>query len=141
MYRKASIREGRTDDRAVLFMEARASFGQRPDWRDERTVRVLEQDTVFVAEVGGALAGFVALQPDPPSIEIEELLVTAGHEDEDVGAQLLAYAEGWAIWNGATALRVIAERDNHSARSLYLLHGFWPCGEELLERSLPIVEH
>jgi GNAT superfamily N-acetyltransferase len=118
-------------------MEAWASFGHRSDWRDHRTVRVLEQDTVFVAEVGGAIAGFVALQHDPPSIEIEELLVTAGHEHEDVGSQLLAYAEGWAISNGATTLRVIAERDNHSARSLYLLHGFAPCGDELLERSLP----
>src|SRR5918992_269395 len=48
-------------------------------------------------EVAGAPAGYVALEEDGPLVRVEQLFVSSEHEDEDVGAQLVDYAEGYAI--------------------------------------------
>ena len=136
MYQKAIIRTARSDDRSLLFSEAKALFGGHPAWRSDRTLNVLEHDTVFVAEVDASIAGFVALSHEPPAMAIDELLVCLGHEQEQVETQLLAYAEGYAISQEARTLRVIVERENPGARQLYSRAGFAPVGDELLERSL-----
>lgn len=139
MYQKASIRTARSDDRALLFSEARALFGDHPAWRSERTLDVLEHDMVFVAEVDSSVAGFVALRDQPAAVEIDELLVCQGHEQEEIETQLLAYAEGFAIARAARTLRVVVERENPSAHDLYTRAGFVPVSEELLERRLATV--
>jgi ribosomal protein S18 acetylase RimI-like enzyme len=54
-----------------------------------------------------------------------------------VGRKLLAYAEGYAIADGAPSLLIVAEPDNHAARGLYLRFGFVPIGGDLLELVLP----
>src|SRR5262249_16762194 len=61
-YRKATIRPYRPEDESVLFSLARESFGERPAWSDAQTLTALETDTVFVAELGGAAAGYVAVE-------------------------------------------------------------------------------
>jgi len=136
MYRKASIRTAHSDDRSLLFSEARAIFGEHPAWRNDRTLDVLKHDMVFVAEVEASVAGFVALRDQPSAVEIDELLVCLGHENEEIETQLLAYAEGYAISRAARTLRVVVERENAGAHDLYTRAGFLPVGEELLERSL-----
>jgi predicted N-acetyltransferase YhbS len=60
-YRKVAIRAYRREDEAALFGLARRSFGERGGWSDERTLGVLESETVFVAEIDDAPAGHVAL--------------------------------------------------------------------------------
>lgn len=136
MYRKASIRTARSDDRSLLFSEAWALFGDRPTWRSNHTLDVLDNDMVFVAEVGASVAGFVALRDQPLAVEIDELLVCQGHEEEEIELQLLTYAERYAISREARMLRVVVESDNTGARDLYARAGFVPAGDELLERSL-----
>ncbi len=132
-YRKADIRPLRPDDEALLFGLARLDRGA-----DERTLHVLERETVFVAEVEGSAAGYVALEESEESrVRVDQLFVSPDHEAEGVGRQLLEYAEGYAIWRGARALRVVVSEGDRRALSFYRERGFVPAGEDVLELVLP----
>jgi ribosomal protein S18 acetylase RimI-like enzyme len=136
-YRKATIRAYRPEDESVLFTLARATFGDRTTWDDRRTLTALETDTVFVAELDGGPAGFVALEPGEATVRIEQLLVSPTHEGEGVGRQLLDYAEGFAIAQRARRLQVVVEEDNTRARAFYRGRGFGGAGGDVLELVLP----
>ena len=131
-YRKAEIRPLRADDEAVLFGLASLERGA-----DERTLGVLEQETVFVAEVEGLPAGYVALEATEQVVRVDQLFVSPDHEGEGVGRQLLEYAEGYAISRGARALQVVVESGNRRAESFYRGRGFTPIAQDLLELLLP----
>jgi ribosomal protein S18 acetylase RimI-like enzyme len=131
-FRKADIRPFRPDDEPLLFGLARLDRGA-----DERTLTVLEHETVFVAEVDGAPAGYVAIEPEGSSMRVEQLFVSSEHEDEDVGAQLLDHAEGYAISCEAKTLQVVVEPGNLPARHFYHARGFVAAGEDVLELVLP----
>lgn len=126
-------------DGTELFWLANRSFAHVPGWSDQRVLALLSRDTVFVARMGARPAGYVALQHDRESqlVVIEHLLVAPGHERRGVGRHLLAYAEGYAISEGATSLRVVAEQHNWRARSFYGRSGFVPLEAELMELVLP----
>jgi ribosomal protein S18 acetylase RimI-like enzyme len=136
-YRKAEIRPYRDDDEALLFGRARMAFGDRSGWSDRRTLAVLEGAEVFVAEIEGYPAGFVALEPAEDAVLIEQLFVSPEHEAEGVGHQLLDWAEGYAISVRARLMRVSVEPDNRRARDFYRRSGFVPVQDDLLELILP----
>ena len=101
-YRKAEVRPFEPADEAILFGLARLDRGA-----DRRTLSVLEQETVFVAEVDGAPAGYVAVERAGEAIRVDQLFVSPEHEAEGVGRQLLEHAEGYAISEGALVLQVV----------------------------------
>jgi GNAT superfamily N-acetyltransferase len=136
-YRKAAIRSYRPEDEALLFGLAQMAFGERSGWDDRGTIAVLETEEVFVAEVEGELAGYVALEPGEAAVRIDRLLVSPAHEAEGIGNQLIEWAEGWAIARGAARLQVAVEGDNRRARDFYGRRGFVPVADELLELVLP----
>lgn len=136
-YRKAAIRTLRAEDERVLFGLARMAFGEHSGWSDERTLQVLEHDTVFVAEVADAPAGYIAVEDTEDDVRIDQLLVTHDHEGEGVGHQLLEWAEGYAISKGARSLRVAVETDNARALDFYRRSGFAAIEDDLLELILP----
>jgi GNAT superfamily N-acetyltransferase len=131
-FRKASIRSFRSEDEPLLFGLARLDRGA-----DERTLAVLEGETVFVAEVEGAPAGYVAVEREGAVLRIDQLFVSPEHEAEGVGRQLLEYAEGYAIAEGAESLTVVVASGDRRATDFYRGRGFVPCGEDLLELVLP----
>ena len=131
------IRPYREADESVLFSLARGVFGGARAWDDRRTLAVLETDVVFVAEIGGQPAGYVALAREPERICIEQLFVTPEHAGEGVGRQLLEYAEGFAIAEGARTLQVVVEQDNQRAQDFYRGRGFAGTGGDVLELILP----
>lgn len=131
-YRKAEIRPFRSEDEPVLFGLASLDRGA-----DERTLSVLERETVFVAEIAGAAAGYVALDLAEAACRVDQLFVSPEHEAEGVGRQLLEFAEGYAIFRGARALQVVVEGGNARAESFYRRRGFVAVGEGLLELVLP----
>jgi ribosomal protein S18 acetylase RimI-like enzyme len=131
-YRKADIRPFQESDEAVLFGLANLDRGA-----DARTLAVLERETVFVAELEGSPAGYVALQRAEQAVRVDQLFVSPEHEAEGIGRQLLEFAEGYAIWEGAEALQVVVESDNERALAFYRARGFTPAGEDLLELLLP----
>jgi ribosomal protein S18 acetylase RimI-like enzyme len=136
-YRKARIRPYRQEDESLLFTLARGTFGERDAWSDTRTLAALETDTVFVAELGSDLAGYVAVEPAGEAVRIEQLFVAPLHENEGVGKQLLEYAEGYAIAEGAERLEMVVEGDNLRALELYKRLGFVSAGGDLYQLTLP----
>jgi GNAT superfamily N-acetyltransferase len=131
-YRKADIRPYQADDEAVLFGLASLDRGA-----DERTLAVLERETVFVAELQGSPAGYVALERAEHAVRVDQLFVSPEHEAEGIGRQLLEFAEGYAISEGAEMLQVVVESGNERAFAFYRGRGFTPAGDELLELRLP----
>ena len=130
-YRKAEIRPYEQADEPLLFGLASLDRGA-----DETTLAVLERETVFVAEVGGAPAGYVALDRNDEAVRVDQLFVSPEHEAEGVGRQLLEFAEGYAIWQDARALQVVVESDDR-ALAFYRGRGFKPVADDLLELLLP----
>jgi GNAT superfamily N-acetyltransferase len=126
------IRPLREEDEALLFGLASLDRGA-----DARTLGVLERETVFVAEVAGTPAGYVALEQAEAVVRVDQLFVSPEHEAEGVGRRLLEYAEGYAIWQGARALQVVVEGGNSRAEVFYRGRGFVPAGKDLLELVLP----
>jgi ribosomal protein S18 acetylase RimI-like enzyme len=136
-YRKAEIRPYRDDDEALLFGRAQMAFGDRSGWSDRHTLAVLERAHVFVAEIEGYPAGFVAVDEVDDALRIEQVFVSPEHEGEGVGHQLLEWAEGYAISLGARLMQVTVEPDNVRARDFYRRCGFAPVDGDLLELILP----
>ena len=136
-YRKTTIRSYRSEDESFLFSLARSSFGEQSDWDDRRTLTALETDTVFVAELEGRAAGYVAVERQGQAVRIEQLFVSPQHEGEGIGKQLLEYAEGFAISQGASLLEVVVESDNRRAVAFYRGRGFAPAGGDLFQLVLP----
>ena len=131
-YRKAEIRPFRPEDEPLLFGLARMERGA-----DERTLAVLEHETVFVAEVQGEAAGYVALEQHADVVRIEQVFVSDEHAGEEIEGQLLDFAEGYAIWCSARALQAVVARENEPAHRLFRGRGFVPAGEDVLELVLP----
>ena len=131
-YRKAEIRPYEQTDEPLLFGLASLDRGA-----DETTLAVLARETVFVAEVGGAPAGYVALEKSEQAIRVDQLFVSPEHEAEGVGRQLLEHAEGFAISVGAPALQVVVAGGDRRALEFYLGRGFVRAGQDLLELVLP----
>jgi ribosomal protein S18 acetylase RimI-like enzyme len=136
-YRKATIRPYRADDESVLFSLARESFGDRERWNDRTALDALETATVFVADLDGDQAGYVALQRDGDTIRIEQLLVSPRHEQEGIGNQLIDYAEGYAISEGIARLQIVVEEGNRRALEFYGRRNFVSVAPDVLELSLP----
>ncbi len=131
-YRKAEIRPFRPEDEPLLFGLASLDRGA-----DTRTLAVLERETVFVAEVEGAAAGYVAVARAQAAVRVDQLFVSPEHEAEGVGRQLLEYAEGYAISEGAQALQVVVSSADRRAMDFYRGRGFVPVADDLLEIVLP----
>lgn len=136
-YRKALIRTYRSENDKLLFALAKSVFGERSAWHDRRALDVLESDTVFVAELEGSPAGYVAVEHADEAVVIEQLFVNPAREGEGIGRQLLEYAEGYAISGGARSLQIVVESDNCRALTFYRARGFVPIGGERLELILP----
>ena len=58
-YRKVTMRSFREDDEGQLFAVAKLAFTEGDD---RRTLATLARDTVFVAELAGEPAGYVAIE-------------------------------------------------------------------------------
>jgi GNAT superfamily N-acetyltransferase len=131
-YRKAEIRPFEAADEAILFGLARLDRGA-----DRRTLSVLERETVFVAEVDGVPAGYVAVERAGEAMRVDQLFVSPEHEAEGVGRQLLEHAEGYAISEGALVLQVVVSSGDSRALGFYRGRGFVEVADELLEIVLP----
>ncbi len=132
MRRRADIRSLRPDEAQLLFGLVRLDRGA-----DRHTLAVLENEIVFVADVEGDAAGYVACVRDGDALRVDQLWINPGHVAEGVGTQLLEYVEGFAITDGAATLKVVVESDNERARSFYHRRGFVDAGAQIVELVLP----
>lgn len=121
-----------------LYALAHTTFADEGGFDERRACDLLEQDTVFVAHAGRSLAGYVALHCEPGAVQVDQLLVASAYQGQRVGHRLLAYAEGYAIAEGASSLRIVVEEGNRRAREFYRRLGFVPVADELFELTLPL---
>ncbi len=127
-----AVRPFRPEDEPLLFGLARLDRGA-----DERTLAVLETETVFVAEIAGTPAGYVALEREEERFRVDQLFVSPEHEGEGVGRRLLEHAEGYAISEGASRLQVVVSEDDRRATAFYRGRGFVPVARDVFELVLP----
>jgi len=106
-----------------------------PDWRSAQARAVAdacraEGMTVWVAEIGGTIAGFVAarLDRDEGMGEIHMVAVDPDHQRRGVGSRLTAHAVEWMAASGMTMAMVETGDDpGHApARRTYERAGFAP---------------
>ncbi len=126
------VRPYKPEDEPLLFGLARLDRGA-----DTLTLELLGSETVFVAEVGGAAAGYVAVHHEGATACVEQLFVSPEHEGEGVGRRLLEHAEGFAISEAAETLQVVVEPGNDRASTFYRSRGFVPAGGDRWELVLP----
>jgi len=104
----------------------------------------LEEGAVLLAEVEGAIAGFVAVQarvvndaldePEGSYALLSDLAVAEGRRGQGLGKALLRAAEEHARRCGAEELRIPVLSRNLHAKSLYASLGFSPYYEVLTKR-------
>jgi ribosomal protein S18 acetylase RimI-like enzyme len=133
-YRKVTMRPFRREDEGLLFGVAKLAFGEQDD---DRTIATLSRTTVFVADLGGEPAGYVALDESDDAFRIEQLCVHPAHEAEGVGGQLLDWAEGYAIAGRVERLEIVVEPGNDRAIAFYQRRGFAPAAPDLHILVLP----
>lgn len=107
-------------------------YPSTPEQVIARMARVAEDDryAAFVAEVDGAVAGFLGLQTgwayehDVPFARIITLVVDARVRRRGVGARLVEFAEVWAGERGARRLMLNTNVRREEAHRFYESVGF-----------------
>ena len=103
-----------------------------PDHLAELARALLETDrgVIFVADVHGAVVGFLALHafPHPMSgaLTANELVWWVNPEARGVGVALLRRGEAWAKAIGATCLQMVAPAQATDVQAFYERAGFVP---------------
>ncbi|MCX6466770.1 MAG: GNAT family N-acetyltransferase [Pseudonocardiales bacterium] len=115
---------------ALVAARTEESFGPRAAERVPHTV---------VAEVGGAVAGFVTVVDD----EVEQLYVEAGHRGSGVAAALLAEGERRVAAGGHRTAWLAVVGGNARARRFYERQGWRDAGpfEHRAPGGIPVPAH
>ena len=101
-----------------------------PDQVQRRAITMRNLETVFVAELGGAVCGFVSLRLTPyldqdvPYAEITEVYVEPEARRHGVAQALMLFAEGQAARHGATSVHLVTGAGNVNAQAFYKAAGY-----------------
>ena len=95
-----------------------------------------ERDVVFVAEVEGHPAGYVALREDGRALVVDQIVIAPADQGRHVGHRLLDWAEGYGSSRGMERVRIPAAGSDRRARDFYARRGYVEAGGAL-ERDIP----
>jgi GNAT superfamily N-acetyltransferase len=96
-------------------------------------------DVVFVAEVEGHPAGYMAVREDGPALVLDQMVVAPADQGRHVGHRLLDWAEGYGSSRGLRRVCVPAEVSDRRARKFYVGRGYVEAGDALV-RDIPHVD-
>jgi GNAT superfamily N-acetyltransferase len=96
-------------------------------------------DVVFVAEVEGHPAGYMAVREDGPALVLDQMVVAPADQGRRVGHRLLDWAEGYGSSRGLQCVCVPAEVSDRRAREFYASRGYVEAGDALV-RDIAHVE-
>jgi GNAT superfamily N-acetyltransferase len=98
-----------------------------------------DRDVVFVAEVEGHPAGYMALREDGPALVVDQMVVAPADQGRHVGHRLLDWAEGYGSSRGMERVRIPAAGSDRRARDFYARRGYVDAGGSLV-RDIPHVD-
>ena len=96
-------------------------------------------DVVFVAEVEGHPAGYMAVREDGPALVLDQMVVAPADQGRHVGHRLLDWAEGYGSSRGLRRVCIPAEASDRRARTFYVGRGYVEAGDALV-RDIPHVD-
>jgi N-acetylglutamate synthase-like GNAT family acetyltransferase len=91
---------------------------------DELVPLAPDRDVVFVAEVEGHPAGYVALREDGRALVVDQMVVAPADQGRHVGHRLLDWAEGYGTSLGMDRVCVPAAGSDRRARDFYARRGY-----------------
>jgi GNAT superfamily N-acetyltransferase len=100
------------------------------DQLQRRAITMRNLETVYVAELDGAVCGFVSLRltpyldQDAPYAEITEVYVAPEARRKGVAQALMTFAESQAARFGATSVHLVTGADNLDAQAFYKAAGY-----------------
>ena len=124
-----TVREGRPEDLAAVAAIERESF--RDPWLEHSLARELEADSLrhpLVAEMDGAVVGFLMAWRTADEWHIINVAVAGSHRRRGVAARLLAASLAAARRHGCRLATLEVRESNLAARSLYHRFGFAAVG-------------
>ena len=104
---------------------AHLDFNKRVEWWRERWRKELVPVArIVIAEIGGAMAGFVTV--DPKTMYLDQIVVAPEHWGSDVALALVDEAKRLS----PKGLDLLVNKDNFRAIRFYEKHGFAYAGED-----------
>jgi GNAT superfamily N-acetyltransferase len=103
---------------------------------DELVPPAPNRDVVFVAEVEGHPAGYMALREDGRALVVDQIVVAPADQGLHVGHRLLDWAEGYGTSRGMERVRIPASGSDRRARDFYARRGYVDAGGALV-RDIP----
>jgi GNAT superfamily N-acetyltransferase len=89
-------------------------------------------DVVFVAEVEGHPAGYMAVREEGRALVLAQMVVAPADQGRHVGHRLLDWAEGYGSSRGMDCVRVPAAGSDRRAREFYVRRGYVESGGALV---------
>jgi GNAT superfamily N-acetyltransferase len=121
------VRPLRADDSAALQRLAGETAIQ-----EELVPVAPDRDVVFVAEVEGHPAGYVAVHEDGRVLVVDQIVIAPADQGRHVGHRLLDWAEGYGSSRGMERVRIPAAGSDRRARDFYARRGYVEAGESLV---------
>lgn len=156
---KCSVRDVTPADRGMLVLLAEETLhplafgaGHPERYHTDELLELLDRADVFVAEAGGEVAGFAAVEALGETLAVRCVCVSPAFEARGVANQLLDWVEGVAIDRRLVRLTALVLAGDHPSRHLYGGHAFVPAESAapaegaapaetvVLEKRLPHVE-
>jgi N-acetylglutamate synthase-like GNAT family acetyltransferase len=97
------------------------------------------RDVVFVAEVEGHPAGYMALREDGRALVVDQIVVAPADQGRHVGHRLLDWAEGYGTSRGMELVRIPASGSDRRARDFFARRGY-VAADGALVRDIPHVD-
>jgi ribosomal protein S18 acetylase RimI-like enzyme len=121
------VRPYRDADAAALQrLAGEASTGE------EVALPAPDQDVVFVAEVEGHAAGYMAVREDGQALVVDRIVVAPADQGRHVGHRLLDWAEGYGSSRGMERVRIPAAGSDRRAREFYTRRGYVEAADALV---------
>jgi ribosomal protein S18 acetylase RimI-like enzyme len=150
---KCEIRAVRDSERGMLMLLAEETLhplaegsGHGERYHAPELLDLLDRADVFVADAGGEMAGFVAVETEGTTLAVRCICVHPAFEGRGVANQLVDWAEGLAMARRLPRLSALVPSADNPSLHLYLGHSFttgpMPGRPEMvaLEKQLPVEE-
>jgi ribosomal protein S18 acetylase RimI-like enzyme len=147
---RVQIRAMRSGDESMLFYLAEETLHllalgtAHPERYDPGQLLALFDDAaVYVAESGGEIAGYIAVDREPGALDVRCVCVNPAFEARAVAHQLVEWVEGLAFSEGRAHVRAVVPAADEPSQHLYRGHEFVPRAAEdrpemiVLEKRLP----